>query len=101
MLSATGTPRTRRSAKVVRRPIAAPFTISRQSGGAEGEGAEVMVGDSILAVLETNEGAVRFETLRQILSHVSRVSLRFHLARLQERGSVERVGEDSWVKKAA
>jgi DNA-binding transcriptional ArsR family regulator len=58
-----------------------------------------MVGDAILAVLETNEGAVSFDKLRLILSHVSHASLRFHLARLKERGSVDRIGNDSWVKK--
>jgi DNA-binding transcriptional ArsR family regulator len=66
--------------------------------GDEAKRAEVMVGDAILAVLETNEGAVSFDKLRRILSHVSHVSLRFHLARLLERGSVERIG-DSWMKK--
>jgi DNA-binding HxlR family transcriptional regulator len=59
-----------------------------------------MVGDAILAVLETNEGAVSFDTLRRILSHVSHLSLRFHLARLKESGSVEHIGDDYWVKRA-
>jgi len=58
-----------------------------------------MVGNSILAILETNEGAVSFEKLRQILSDVSHVSLRFHLTRLQEGGSVQHIGEDYWLKK--
>ena len=61
--------------------------------------AALMVDDAILLVLETNEGAVSFDKLRRTLSHVSHVSLRFHLARLQERGSVEHIGQDYWLKK--
>ena len=60
-----------------------------------------MVGDAILLVLETNGGAVSFDRLRRTLSHVSHVSLRFHLARLRERGSVVHIGEDYWLKRGA
>lgn len=56
-----------------------------------------MVRDAILLALETSDGAVSFERLRQMLSQVSHVSLRFYLCRLQERGSVELVGEDYWL----
>ena len=59
-----------------------------------------MVDDAILLVLETNDSAASFERLREVLSDVSLVSLRFHLARLQEDGSIERIGEDFWVKSA-
>jgi hypothetical protein len=72
---------------------------SARGTGAEGEGAEVITADAILSIL--NEGPTSLADMRRKLSHASYVGLRYQLARMQECGSIERMGELYRLKQEA
>jgi len=59
-----------------------------------------MIADAILSVLGTS-GPVSLDDMRRMLSQVSYAGLRYQLARLQEHGDIERVGDAYRLKAKA
>jgi len=65
-----------------------------------GRRAYTMIADAILSVLGTS-GPVSLDDMRRMLSQVSYAGLRYQLARLQEHGDIERVGDAYRLKAKA
>jgi hypothetical protein len=58
-----------------------------------------MTEHSILSILADSGGSASFNKLRQKLSRVAYISMRYHLARLRERGVIEEIGESYLLRR--